>query len=256
MTQELTTNRGVKYRGAKKTLTFKKYAQCYGDVANIGALNNNFYLNVGTGATLTAGNDVVGTDIPINVTYNIQGTLNDSVAGGPFSNLASIEGALYLENGQTTNITPVGGTLAINGYPYSSYYCQYYSYAYGCLDVGNASTLNINGNVTNTGFLSTGIHGSSGNTLNITGSLDNSGTFYENAGGDVANINGVANEAYATFHVDNNSTANLGQFNNYGYVYVGYGGVINTSNQITDIPNTGGIQLYGNINNGTGDAQQ
>ena len=108
------------------------------DTAEITYFTNSGEVDVGTGATLTLDNTPGITDIPANSGFGILGTFNQSYNTSnpsPFYDLTSIEGALHLGNGQTTDITPNGGTLLNSG----------------ILIIDNGSTLNVHGTLTNNG---------------------------------------------------------------------------------------------------------
>lgn len=189
----------------------------HGDVANIGTLVNNAYLIVGTGTTLNLTNQLNVTDIPSNVRYDILGAFNAG-SNSAFANLTSVEGELILGNGSTTNITPNGGTLTNSRY----------------LTIGNGTTVDINGDVVNKSWLSTGYFvGGGNNTLNISGTLTNNGEFFVYANGDVANVGTLVNNGVV-------------------YIYIGTGATLNLANQlnVTDVPDGGGYQIYGNFNAG------
>ena len=77
-----------------------------GDVATAGTFANNGDLYIGSGATLNVTNQFSVIDIPrgtpFSTSYDIFGTLN----AGPnsaFANLTSVEGQLWLGDGQTEN---------------------------------------------------------------------------------------------------------------------------------------------------------
>ena|SRR5271165_1625510 len=86
-----------------------------GGVANVGTLVNDGFLSIGTGATLNVATQLNVTDIPSSSVYDVWGTLNAG-SKNAFASLTSIEGGLVLGNGQTTNTTPIGGTLTISNY--------------------------------------------------------------------------------------------------------------------------------------------
>ena len=126
-----------------------------GDVANVGQLVNQGFMEIGSGTTLNLTNQPNGvTDIPVNSIWNIDGTFT---AGGnnALATLTTIEGTLDLGNGQTTSITPTGGTLTLTG----------------GLTVDSGSVLHLNGNLNDVGGgMATG-EGSGNNTFTISGTL-------------------------------------------------------------------------------------
>ena len=197
------------------------YVYGAGDVANVGSLINNDQTYINSGATLNLTNQAAGvTDVAAGTEYNIYGTFTAGVNNALY-NLTSVEGTVYLANGQTTGITPNGGTLTNSG----------------TFALGDSSTLNITGNVANNGgFLSTGYYGSGGNTLNISGNLTNSGEFYVYGSGDVANVATLTNN---------------------GVTYVGTGATLNLTNQsggLTDVGSGSTFYVYGNFNDVAGGA--
>ena len=189
------------------------------DVVNIGTLVNNGYVYIGFGAALNLTNQLNVTDVPAGSGYEIQGTFNAG-ANNAFASLTSIEGYVYLQNGQTTSITPNGGTLTLS--------------STGQLDAGNSSTISVNGSVDNSGFVSTSrTYGSStGSTLNVTG------TFTNEAGGTL-------------YLYDSLDVANIGSLANNGEVYISPGATLNLTTQlnVTDVPSTASYYIYGNFNN-------
>jgi hypothetical protein len=164
-----------------------------GSLVNAATLVNNGYAYIGTGAKLNLTTQLNVTDVPTGSWYEIQGNFT----AGPnnaFAKLTSVEGTVYLDNGQTTNITPNGGLLAIN--------------PGGYLALGYSSTVNITGNVTNSGSL--GINDFAYNyypsTVSISGTLTNNGTVYNYFG---ANLN-------AANIVNNHQVEQYGQVDNIG----------------------------------------
>jgi hypothetical protein len=198
------------------------YVYGTGDVANVGSLINNDQTYIGSGATLNLTNQAAGvTDVAAGTQYDIYGTFTAG-SNNALYNLTSVEGALYLANGQTTGITPNGGTLTNSG----------------TLALYDGSTLNITGNVANSsgGFLSTGYYGAAGNTLNISGNLtNNGGSIYIYGNGDVANVGSLTN--------------------NSGVTYIFSGGTLNLENQsggLTDVGLGSTFYVYGNFNDVAG----
>jgi hypothetical protein len=193
-----------------------------GSTANVGILVNSGAVHVGPGTTLNLTNQPGGIpDVPAGSEFLIAGNFNSVVdQGSGFFNLSSIEGHVYMQNGQTTDIFPGGNLLSIT--------------STGELDIGNNSTFNINGDVYNAGMLSTSRFDliPTSNTLTITSNLlnDAGGAFSVNGVGDVANV---------------------GTLSNNGRVYVGPGATLNLTNQdggISDIPYGAGYQVLGTIN--------
>jgi fibronectin-binding autotransporter adhesin len=90
------------------------YVLGQGDVANVGQIVNHYYVQIGTGATLNLTNEAGLTDIAYDADYIVQGTFT-AEGNSALASLTTLEGALVLENGQNTNIAPLGGTLTLNG---------------------------------------------------------------------------------------------------------------------------------------------
>ena len=106
-----------------------------GDVANVGQLVNHNYVQIGNGATLNLTNQSGLTDINLDANYIVQGTFT-AQGNSALANLTTVEGALSLYNGQNTNITPLGGTLTLNG---SSGFG-------GSIWIADGTTVHLNGN--------------------------------------------------------------------------------------------------------------
>ena len=224
------------------------------DLANVGSITNAGNASsiadvfIGYGTQLNLSNQPGGvTDVAAYSDWQIYGSFTENSTNFGFENLSSIEGAVDLENVQSSGINPggIGGTLSIaDG---------------GVLDVGNGTALTINGNVDNYGYLSTGRYNvASGNTLTVNGNLTNEGGGYfvlfngqpPNGPGDLATINGtLTNSGFAD--VEGGSTLQVnGDATNYGALYTGaYGSSGNTLNVTGTLTNSGVVILYG----GTGD---
>src|SRR5208283_2045033 len=214
------------------------YVDGSGDVVNVGTLVNDGNLIVNTGATLNLSNGI--TDVVAGSEFTINGTFTAG-ANNAFYKLSSVEGLLYLANGQVTNVTPGGGTLTnsgniglTNGSTLSivgNVTNSNYMYADGgainisgnltnstnssSFALGLGSKVSITGNVVNNGYLSTGYEiGGGNNTLNISGTLTNNDQFYVDGSGDVVNVGTLVND---------------------GNLIVNTGATLNLSNGITDV---------------------
>ncbi len=145
-------------------------------------VTNDGSVTIGKGATLNLTGQPNGvTDVVAGSSWTIGGNFEvGGVANTGFADLASIEGALYLQNGATQTI---GNALTIAGG--------------GALDVSNGTTLNINGDVNNAGTVSTGQFGTGSNTLTITGALTNSGTFELLGSKDMSTLGSLTNNGNA-----------------------------------------------------------
>ena len=85
------------------------------DVLNAGTLTNNGEVFVGVGATLNLTNEPNGvTDVAQGSSYYIAGGFKAGAASA-LAKVGSVEGVLEIENGQSTTITPGGGTLTNTG---------------------------------------------------------------------------------------------------------------------------------------------
>lgn len=167
----------------------------YGGTATITgnlALAQGGSVYLGRGATLNLTNSIA--DIPAGGGVFVEGTTN-ALAG-----LASIEGYLNLYNGQSTTITPNGGTLAIAG--------RHLSY----LAVeGSGTGLTIAGNLTNAS--SSSVFVDAGSTLTVNGTLANqatNGQYFEIDG--TVNANTLVNSGY--MHVVSGGTIYAGSVTN------------------------------------------
>ena len=104
----------------------------------------------------------------------------------------------------------------------------------GTAFVDGGSTLQINGDVNNSGFLYTAVFGVGGNTLNITGILTN-------------------NPGAAFTLIGTGNVANVGTLNNSGLADVERGATLNLTNQpggITDVVTGSDFYLAGTFNAG------
>jgi hypothetical protein len=134
-------------------------------------------LNIGSGATLNLAAQASGiTDINANSGLTLGGTfeIGGVATTSGISQLASVEGNLTLQNGQTTNVTPGGGTLVNSG-----------SVTLG--STGN--TLAVTGNFNNAGGTLT--YNGSGDLLQTSGTFTNSGTVSENGTSDNLKTTGL-----------------------------------------------------------------
>src|SRR4029077_12390677 len=116
------------------------------DVANVATLVNNGNVTVNNGATLNLTSQANGiTDVVSGSNLTVVGTFKAG-ANNALAKLNSIEGALNLENGQSTTATPGSGTLTVS--------------SGGALEVFNGAsagtTLTVSGNLTNSGSVNAG----------------------------------------------------------------------------------------------------
>lgn len=200
-----------------------------------GTLNNSGDVYVFPGATLNLTNQPSGiTDVVVGSIFLIYGNFTAG-SNSAFANLNSIEGHLLLVNGQTTNITPGGGTLTLSDS--------------GDFSVGASSTVSISGNVLNNGILATSYFAVGPNdTLNISGTLTNNGQFYVFTTGDMGILGGLANSG--TVGVNGGGTLKInGAADNSGILetgfYAHFGGNTVTVTGLLTNEATGQINLYG-----------
>jgi hypothetical protein len=204
-----------------------------------GTLNDLGTVDVGTGTTLNLATGI--TDLP--GTLYVYGTIN-SGGSSALAGLTSVEGDLYLVNGQTTTVTPGGSpaTLTLNSGSF--------------VDVAGASTLAVNGNVINSGSFYTGYsYGGGGNTVTVTGAFTNNGYFYMlgsaygGTSGDTLTVDGTfTNNAGATadigYYYTGGSVANVGALTNNGSLQIDTGSTLNITGAGTS-SNSGTVYLYG-----------
>jgi hypothetical protein len=198
------------------------------DVVNAGTLTNNGSIQIGHGATLNLTTQINGlTDIVAGSGIDLRGSFTAG-GGSAIRNLASIEGQLFVSNGQTTAVTPGSGTLTVS--------------SSGVLDVEASSTLTLNGNLNNTGTFETNrFNRGGGNTVNITGGLIN------NSSGQVV----IGNFDNTT------DVVNAGTLTNNGSIQIGHGATLNLTAQplgITDVAAGSGIDVRGSFTAGSGSA--
>lgn len=200
---------------------------------NLSLLVNNGYLEVGPGSTLVVTGGPLITDLPS--LYDIAGIF--TIGGGnPFASLTTIEGALYLHN-QTTNLTPIGGTLTLADSAE--------------LSADSATNLTINGNLDNSGYVSTnGGYSTVGNTLTITGSVTNQANGALSIGGgnhDTATVAGNLTNYGSVWLEGGGTLAVTGNVVTYGQFVTGGEGGGNTLIFTGLLTNTasGQINLYG-----------
>jgi len=191
-----------------------------------GGLSDQGTVDVGSGATLNATTGM--TDLPAGGAFTLDGSTNT------LAKLTTVEGALTLQNGQTTSITPNGGTLTFN--------------SSSGLNLYAASGLTVNGNLTNNSTsLNTGFYGGGGNTLTVTGNFTNNGSLNmfgdeggTGGGGDTLNVTGTfTNAAGATLQLygSSNDVANIHTLSNSGTINADSGTALNLTANGTDTNN-------------------
>src|ERR1700732_5077934 len=233
------------------------------DVMNVATLVNNGALEIDNGATLNLTAQPNGvTDVVAGSQILLYGTLNGGSNHG-LAKLQSIEGLLVVGNGQTTNITPTGGTLMISG-------------TNSVLDLENftgtpvaGTDVTITGGLTNSGTVETNVQdhtpgANKTNTLTVTGTFTNSGTtkvgVFDNTS-DVMNVGVLSNSSTGIINVNTGTTfaiTNSGTSTNNGTIDVGDtsgAGTLKINNNVTLTGTTGKVILSnfaGNIIGGTG----
>ena len=220
--------------------TVDLYGQVFGIFPSSGTLT------IANGGQFTANS---GTALAISGNVNNAGLLQTGPNGGDGigGNVLTIGGTLTNQySGHFyLNGTGPGDTAFLGGLVNS-----------GFADVENGSTLQINGNVTNSGRLFTTFYGGGQSTLNVTGNLTNAGLVQLNGSGDAANIGGVLNNSgsFGLTGTGIGETANVGTLNNSGTVFVGSGSTLNLTNQpggITDVVAGSTFALAGTFNAGS-----
>ncbi len=197
------------------------------DTVSVASLSNSGTVSIGTGDTLNLTNQPNGiTDIPQGSTLVIDGSLKAGSANG-LAQLASVEGILDLNNGQTNAVTPGGGTLTISS-----------TGSVNLSDpIASTTTLSITGNVTNSGEVTTGFTGGT-NTVNVSGAF--------------------TNNALADLDIESSTdVVSVATLSNSGAIVVDPGASLKLTNQpngITDIVAGSSISLYGNFTAGSASA--
>jgi fibronectin-binding autotransporter adhesin len=198
------------------------------DVMNVATLVNNGFLEVDTGATLNLTNQPNGiTDIGAGSELDVYGTIKAGSANG-LAKLGSIEGTLYIGNGQTLTDTPGSGTLTNTG----------------TFDLEENSNVTVMGNLTNSGGLYTDVRNQSNgdkNTLTVTGAFTNNSGATTNIG----------------YFSDTTDVMNVATLVNNGTLQVSGGATLNLTNQpngVTDVVAGSNLYLYGTFKAGANNA--
>jgi fibronectin-binding autotransporter adhesin len=200
-----------------------------GDLMKVNTLSNSGTLTISTGATLdiTGGGEGL-TDIVAGSNLTLDGTLNvikGTASTSGLANLTTVAGTLYLNNGQTTTITPGGGTLTIVGG--------------GVLELSrnrpSTTALSVTGNVNNSGEFATGFSGGT-NTVKV------SGTFTNTTGAQMI-LYGTNDEVNVNA-LSNSGTLQIGSTAGSGATFNITGG----GKGVTDIAAGSEIELFGKLN--------
>ncbi len=204
-------------------------------------LNNGGAVAVYTGAKLNLTNQPGGiTDVVAGSQFSIAGSFTAGL-NSAFANLTSIEGQVLLF-GQNDVITPSGGTLTLA--------------SSGYLDPESGSTVQINGNVNNSGQVVSGYYGGGGNTLNISGALTNSGYFELYGPSDTATIGSdLANSGSVSMYYGSTLQIN-GNLSNSGGINTGFnngqggGNTLTITGNLTNSPGAS-FDVFGNGDSAT-----
>src|SRR5260370_171195 len=188
-----------------------------GDAVSLNILNNAGKLTMLAGTTLTitgGGNGI--TDVAAGSEYDIGGTFqvkNGATLSNAYAKVSTVEGIIKIQNGQTSTVTPNGGTLAVSGSgQFNVARASNVATGSNVTLSGNAtiasggffgveggSKLTLTGNVNNSGHFETGFSGGS-NTVNISGSVANNarGTLLLNQSKDIVNVPTLTNAGTVT----------------------------------------------------------
>lgn len=197
-----------------------------GDVVNVGALDNQGHIGLDAPSTtfnITGGGQGVtdmasGSQIVLTPGTNFN-VINNGNTSSALANLTTVQNGagLTLESGQTFNFGSLINNGVSHGHPDGIY-------------LGNGTTMNVYGNVTNPGGLVTGFITGGNNTLNITGTLDNSGTLDLYQAGDRANIGIIYNSG--SIYVGPGASLNVGQWIGGGKLIVDKAGFFQVAGSI------------------------
>src|SRR5580704_478207 len=198
------------------------------DVMNVATLSNSGTLYIDTGATFNLTSQPSGvTDVGAGSELDVYGTLKAGTANG-LAKLGSIEGTLYIANGQTLTDTPGTGTLTNSG----------------TFDLEENSNVTVSGNLTNSGGLYTDVRNQTNggkNTLTITGAFTNNS-------GATTNIGYVG---------DTTDVMNVATLVNNGTLQIGSGATLNLTNQpngLTDVVAGSDLYIFGTFKAGANNA--
>jgi hypothetical protein len=234
------------------------------------------------------------TSVPAGASWDIMGDFEvGGVANKGFANLSSLAGTVKLDNG-TQSITPaltiastgilgvgMGTTLTMASVNNSGQLIDgldccggdsvtmtgLTNNSGGLVDLENASTLTVNGNVSNNGGFYTSLTGNFGNTIQITGALTNGGIFQLIGSDDMATIGSLTNnaggfvdvESLSTLNVTGNVVNNAGgpqgiytSFNGTGSNTINIGGTL-TNNGMFGVESAGDVvKVTGGVTNNSG----
>jgi len=202
-----------------------------GDSATIGSVTNTAtgFVDLENASTLTVKGDVnnsgflsTGYFYGTGSTLNINGTLNNYsgatfgvLRSGDIANVSELNnsGGVYVGLGATLNVSGTltnnsGGSVELYGAGLGSMATIGSVVNAGSLDLENVATLTVQGDVSNSGTISTsGPGGTPGNTLTISGTLTNSGSFTANGPSDTIMIGSEVNSTFnSSFDLENGST--------------------------------------------------
>ncbi len=221
-----------------------------GDQGFTATLVNNGSVYVGPGATLTLTAQPGGiTDVVQGSTFDILGTFNAG-SNNAFAGLTSVEGNLYLQNGQTTSINPAGGTFTVSNTGYvntssgSTLQVNGDVSNSGLLISSNGSTVQVNGNMNNMGSAGTSLSGTGNAQFNVTGTLTNQpgGFFALWNSGDSAMVGNLVNQG--TVQISPGATLDPMRVDNFGLINIQAGGGGASGTMIVGTGTPGGPGYY------------
>jgi fibronectin-binding autotransporter adhesin len=204
------------------------------DTATIGSIANSGLIDLENRSSLTVGGNV-----------NNSGNIYTSFQGGSGGNTITINGKLTNSSGSSLVLYGPNDTATISGVASS-----------GLVDVEGGS-LQVNGNVHNSGELDMCTNCFSSNTVNITGNLNNSGSININSSflTQALTVNGAANNS-GNITIGGNEQATLtvlGRLKNSGEIQQTHIGVVQVGALLNsgsfDLEDTSDLKVTGNAAN-------
>ncbi|MGH9375324.1 MAG: PEP-CTERM sorting domain-containing protein [Terriglobia bacterium] len=196
-------------------------------------------LDIASGGSLNLANQTNGiTDIPNGTGLSIAGSFTAGSNNG-LAKLTSVEGALTLDNGQTTGVTPSGGTLTVSNT--------------GSVNVSTASTvLAVTGNLSNSGAVAA----AGGGAITTTGNYSQTSGKTTINGGSLGVGGGLTNSSGSNLYVQNGGSVSASSVDNSGAIITGNATSDSGNNALTVTGaftnNTNGsLQLEANKDNAT-----
>ncbi len=195
-------------------------------------------LDVASGASLNLVNQPNGiTDIPLGAGLILAGTFTTGGSTSALAQLGSVEGLLTLANGQTTSVTPGGGTLTNSG----------------TVNLQQTTALSVAGNLTNSGAINTGNGASDtgNNSLTVSGNLTltNTGLFALDALKDSVSVGSLTNAGGIGLNGASQTLTVSGPFTNANSGIFTIGGSADVVSVAGGLTNNGGVvNVIGNGN--------